>query len=103
MLFLMILATSPGVLPSPASIVRNPSTSSFLPTLSSGLGGALNWLASNQSSSGSYGDYREHWAAVAAYALWLNDSNSADAALSYSYLAKRMSDTQPGSGEAEGE
>jgi len=93
MLFFMILATSPGVLPGPASVVRNLSTSSFLPTLSSGLGGALNWLASNQSSSGSYGDYREHWAAVAAYALWLNDSNSADAALSYSYLAKQMSDS----------
>src|SRR5436309_81956 len=92
MLFLMILATSPGVLPSPASIVRNPSTPSFLPTLSSGLGGALHWLDSNQSSSGSYGDYREHWAAAAAYALWLNDSKSANAALSYSYLAKQMSD-----------
>ena len=92
MLFLMILATSPGVLPSPASIVRNPSTPSFLPTLSSGLGGALHWLDSNQSSSGSYGDYREHWAAAAAYALWLNNSNAANAALSYSYLAKQMSD-----------
>src|SRR5437667_9426962 len=92
MLFLMILATSPGVLLSPASTVRNPSTPSFPPTLSSGLGGALHWLAANQSSSGSYGDYREHWAAAAAYALWLNSSNSANAALSYSYLAKQMSD-----------
>src|SRR5438093_13226596 len=90
MLFLMILATSPGVLLSPASIVRNLSSSSFLPTLSSGLGGALHWLASNQSSSGSYGDYREHWAASAAYALWLNNSSSAKAELSYSYLAKQL-------------
>ena len=93
MLFLMILTTSSGVLPGPASIVRNPSTPSFPPTLSSGLGDALHWLASNQSSSGgSYGDYREHWAAAAAYALWLNDSKSANAALSYSYLAKQMSE-----------
>src|SRR5439155_18447463 len=93
MLFLMILATSPGVLPSPASIVRNQSTRSFPPTLSSGLGGALHWLAANQSSSGSFGDYREHCAAAAAYALWLNDSNSAIAALSFSYLEKQLSDS----------
>jgi len=50
-------------------------------------------LAANQSSSGSFGDYREHWAAAAAYALWLNNSNAANAALSYSYLAKQMSDS----------
>jgi PKD repeat protein len=58
--------------------------------LSSGLDGALQWLASNQSSSGSYGDYREHWAASAAYALWLNNSSSAKAELSYSYLGKQL-------------
>jgi PKD repeat protein len=59
-------------------------------TLSSALNSALSWLAHNQSVSGSYGSYREHWAAVAANALWLNSSTSATAALSYSWLAHQL-------------
>jgi len=47
-------------------------------------------LSDNQSSDGSYGAYYQHWTAAAAYALWLNNSNSAKAALSYSYLATEM-------------
>lgn len=56
----------------------------------SGLNAALQWLSDNQSSDGSYGAYYQHWTAAAAYALWLNNSNSAKAALSYSYLATEM-------------
>ena len=89
----MVLVTSTIIVPSPSNIVRNPSTTSFLRTLSSGLDGALQWLVANQNSNGSYGAFEEHLAASAAYALWLNDSNSANAALSYSYLSKQMSDS----------
>jgi PKD repeat protein len=63
---------------------------SLSPTLSSSLGAALHWLAANQSSNGSYGAYEEHLAAAAAYALWLNDSTSPKAALSYSWLATQL-------------
>ncbi len=63
------------------------------PSPSSSLSGALQWLAENQNSDGSYGAFEEHIAAAAAYALWLNNSDSANAALSYSYLAKHMSDS----------
>ncbi len=60
------------------------------PDPSSNLGGALRWLAANQSSTGSYGAYQEHLAAAAAYALWLNDSTSQRAALSYLWLATQL-------------
>ena len=86
----MILATSPVTPPTSPNITTKHSSTSFLPVQSSVLNGALQWLASNQSSSGSYGDYREHWAASAAYALWLNNSSSAKAELSYSFLAKQL-------------
>ncbi len=59
-------------------------------TLSSAMNSALLWLAHNQSADGSYGAYQEHLAAAAAYALWLNNSNSAKAALSYSWLARQL-------------
>ena len=62
----------------------------FPPTVASAIGSALEWLRSNQSSTGSYGDYFEHWTAAAAYALWLNDSRSPKAALSYSWLALQL-------------
>jgi PKD domain-containing protein/A-macroglobulin complement component len=57
---------------------------------SSSLDGALQWLAGNQSSNGSYGAYEEGLAATAAYALWLNNSISPKAALSYSWLATQL-------------
>lgn len=47
-------------------------------------------MAANQSSDGSYGAYQEHLAAAAAYALWLNDSTSPRAALSYLWLATQL-------------
>ena len=62
----------------------------FLPPAASAISSALQWLASNQSSTGSYGDYFEHWTAAAAYALWLNNSLSPKAALSYSWLAVQL-------------
>ncbi len=90
LLLLIILATSRVTLPTSPNITTKHSSTSFLPVQSYGLNGALQWLASNQSSSGSYGDYREHWGASAAYALWLNNSGSAKAELSYSYLARQL-------------
>lgn len=59
-------------------------------TLSSAINSALLWLTHNQSADGSYGAYQEHLAAAAAYALWLNSSNSAKAGLSYSWLAHQL-------------
>jgi len=59
-------------------------------TFSSAINSALLWLAHNQSIDGSYGAYQEHLAAAAAYALWLNSSSSAKAALSYSWLAHQL-------------
>jgi PKD repeat protein len=49
----------------------------------------LQWLANNESSDGAYGLYLDHWAASAAYALWLNDSSSPKAKLTYSWLAQQ--------------
>jgi PKD repeat protein len=62
----------------------------FLSSDSSGLRAALQWLVANQSSNGAYGDYHEHYAAAAAYALWLNDTRSVASSLSYSYLASQL-------------
>jgi PKD repeat protein len=59
-------------------------------TFSSAINSALLWVAHNQSADGSYGAFREHWAAAGAYALWLNSSNSAKAALSYSWLGHQL-------------
>ena len=61
-----------------------------LSTFSTAINSALLWLAHNQSIDGSYGAYQEHLAAAAAYALWLNSSSSAKAALSYSRLAHQL-------------
>jgi len=55
----------------------------------SGLEEALRWLAANEYSNGSYGN-SELLTAAAAYALWLNDTNSAKAASSYFYLASQL-------------
>jgi hypothetical protein len=63
-------------------------------SLSSAINSALLWLAHNQSADGSYGAFQEHLAAAAAYALWYNDSNSPKAALSYSWLAHQLNNSQ---------
>lgn len=67
-----------------------PSQAAHSPAHSSALRSALQWLSANQSSTGSYGSYFEHWTAAAAYALWLNDSQSPKAVLSYSWLAEQL-------------
>jgi len=51
-------------------------------------------LDHNQSADGSYGAFQEHLAAAATYALWLNNSNSPKAALSYSWLAHQLNSSQ---------
>jgi len=58
-----------------------------------GLNAALRWLSSNQSSDGSYGPYYQHWAAAAAYALWLNDTQSSIASLTYKWLSGQLDDS----------
>ncbi len=78
------------MLPATSTTEREQSSVRLLPTLSSGLNATLQWLATNESSTGSYGAYQEHLTSAAAYALWLNNSNSAKAALSYSYLARQL-------------
>lgn len=59
-------------------------------TLSTKIDEALSWLEHNQSSDGSYGSYREHWAAAAAYALWINSTTSRSSVSSYSWLAQQI-------------
>ncbi len=54
------------------------------------IGRALRWLAANQSSDGSYGAFFEHETAAAAYALWLNNSGSSNAARAYSVLSSEL-------------
>jgi len=51
---------------------------------------ALNWLAANQLSDGSFGQYFEDETAAAAYAFLLNDSSSAHATRAISYLAGQL-------------
>lgn len=58
--------------------------------IASGLKAALEWLATNESSDGSYGAYFDHWTAAGAYALWLNDTQSTRATKSYSWLATQI-------------
>ena len=62
-------------------------------TGASGLNAALRWLSGNQSSDGSYGPYYQHWAAAAAYALWLNNTQSSTASLTYKWLSGQLDDS----------
>ena len=66
---------------------------------------ALRWLATNQSADGSYGSYFEHEAAAAAYALWLNNSASSNAARAFSLLGSELNSSSswfwPQYGEAD--
>ncbi len=90
-LFLVVSALS--LTGSPAN--RTPQTNTSLsPTLtqSSEVASALTWLTAHEGSDGSYGQYLEGQTAAAAYALWLNDSQSRYAASSYSYLAEQLKD-----------
>ncbi len=51
---------------------------------------ALAWLAANQHPDGSYPGYPEITTPSAAYALWLNNSRSAKALLSFKWLASEL-------------
>ena len=87
----MVLATSAITFPTSRDLVTGQSSLRLAPSaLSSKINSALLWLAHNQSVTGSYGSYQEHLAAAAAYALWLNNSSSATAALSYSWLGHQL-------------
>jgi PKD repeat protein len=87
---LLVVLTASSILATNSATKGRTSNMQLLPTPSSSLGSSLQWLVANQSSDGSYGAYEEHVAAAAAYALWLNDSNSGKAALSYSWLAAQL-------------
>src|SRR5438552_875952 len=63
------------------------------PTSQAAAANALKWLDANQNLDGSYGStpqYYQHWAAAAAYALWLNNSSSLKASKSYTWIASQM-------------
>ena len=51
---------------------------------------ALHWLSSNQNTDGSFESYGQIPTPGAALALWLNDSHSAQAAKSFSWLASQL-------------
>jgi prenyltransferase beta subunit len=82
--------------------------SGYVPTYSSessptpqiaAVANALKWLDSNQNLDGSYGStpqYYQHWAAAAAYALWLNSSSSPKASRAYSWIASQMDNSSSG-------
>ncbi len=53
---------------------------------------ALRWLSSNEKADGSFGDYSQLPSPGAAYALWLNDSHSVQAAKSFAWLASQLDD-----------
>src|SRR6266702_3340835 len=86
---MMGISVSPIVPTVPARDPR-PSYHVLSPTASSGLGSALQWLARNQSSDGSYGEFFPPNTAAAAYALWLNDTHSARAVSAYAWLAAQL-------------
>ena len=87
---LLALVSASTIFPSTFALGKNPSGVSLTATTLHGLDGALEWLSNNQSSNGSYGSYNQHWAAAAAYALWLNNTSSSKANLSFSWLAGQL-------------
>jgi hypothetical protein len=101
---LIVLAVASIVAP---QFVNHPSVMSSveLSPTSTALGRALGWLAGNQSSDGSYGAYFEHETAVAAYALWLNNSASSRAARAFSVISSELDNSSswfwPPYGEAD--
>ena len=51
---------------------------------------ALHWLSSNENADGSFESYGQILTPGAAFALWLNDSRSVQAAKSFSWLASEL-------------
>lgn len=68
---------------------------------STGLKKALDWLSANLRQDGSYGQYSEALTPSAAYALWLNDSASAKARTSFTWLASKLDNHNKDIGEAD--
>ena len=69
------------------------------PTAQAAVANALRWLSANQNPDGSYGStpqYYQHWAAAAAYALWLNSSSSLKASRAYSWTASQFDNSSSG-------
>src|SRR6266571_3192207 len=87
-LVILSLAALPGG-PSPTISQPNPALASAS-SQHTEVESALSWLVADEYSNGSYGPYYEEQAAAAAYALWLNDSESHYAASSYAYLAGQL-------------
>lgn len=54
---------------------------------------ALSWLSNNERADGSFGDYSQLPTPGAAFALWLNDSHSQQAAKSFAWLAAQLDDS----------
>ncbi len=68
-------------------------------TAQAAIANALRWLDANQNPDGSYSStpqYYQHWAAAAAYALWLNSSSSPEASRAYSWVASQMDNSSSG-------
>jgi len=51
---------------------------------------ALNWLAVNQQSNGSYGSFTEPQTAPAAYAMWIRFQDASKVLLSYNWLKNQL-------------
>ena len=90
---ILTLSSAFTVFPSIATVTKDQSSISMVPAAESGLNAALQWLSTNQSSDGSYGAYYQHWAGAAAYALWLNNTQSSKASLTYRWLATQLDDS----------
>jgi prenyltransferase beta subunit len=89
----LILASAITVIPVLPVVSKDQSSIAMVPTAESDLNAALGWLSTNQSSDGSYGAYYQHWAGAAAYALWLNNSQSSKAYLTFRWLANQLDDS----------
>ncbi len=90
---ILTLSSAFTVFPSIATVTKDQTLISMVPAAESGLNAALQWLSTNQSSDGSYGAYYQHWAGAAAYALWLNNTQSSKASLTYRWLATQLDDS----------
>jgi len=88
---LLIVATTTSH--ADAKTATNYQLSSAVSTASSQ---ALAWLSSNHLSNGSYGPYSQIGTAPAAYALWLNNSQSLKARASFTWLASEFDDGASG-------
>jgi|GEM_PF-3370448 hypothetical protein len=89
----LLLSSTFTVFASTANRWRGESSIPMATTGGLGLNAALRWLSNNQSSDGSYGPYYQHWAAAAGYALWLNNTQSSKASLTYRWLANQLDDS----------